>query len=57
MAFDNNSFSTDSFDVTSWLIDVVEAVKRFFRQIFVKTDDKELVITRSESDVWVNRKI
>jgi len=57
VAFDDNSFDTNSFSIESWLFDIVEVVSRFFRQLFVRADTAYVVTFSESNEIWVNRKI
>jgi len=57
VAFDDNSFDTNSFSIESWLFDIVEVVSRFFRQLFVRADTADVVTFSESNEIWVNRKI
>lgn len=57
MAFDDNSFDQNSFSVLSWLFDIVEAVKQFFRQYVFTQRYDDVTVSKETNEIWVKRKI
>ena len=57
MAFDDNSFDTEAFSVASWLFEIVEAIKQFFRQFVFTQQYTDLTVAKESNEIWVKRKI
>jgi hypothetical protein len=55
--FDSRSFSTTSFDSTSWWIDVLSQVKKYARQIAVTTVAAAVYLFTKPDDVGVKKRV
>ena len=44
MAFDENSFSQESFDPLAWLFDVIEYIKRIIKQFVVRSSAEDFTV-------------
>ena len=56
MAFDDGSFSSGAFSSSSWLMNLIQQVKTFFRQLVVTQQDVEIVVSKTkEDDLWVQK--
>ena len=53
--FDDRSFSRSSFDDRSWFFDLVAAVTRWIKSLFVVQKSNEIFITKASNEIFITK--
>lgn len=53
--FDDRSFSRSSFDDRSWFFDLVAAVTRWIKSLFVTKAEREVTVVQKSNEIFITK--